>query len=89
MKSETTVKAEVIGSYQEESRRGYLVCLSIAQGRTHVMYLESGEEWETAELCSDPVMAHECFCRAWDGGLSPNHLKNFCEDEKKRLEIFQ
>ena len=85
----TEPRSEVLEAHWEKGREGCLVSLAIGRGKTCVMYLANEEEWAMAELSSDLSLAKEVFHRAWEGELSPTHLKNFCEDEKKRPEIFQ
>ena len=82
-------RSEVLEARREKGREGYLISLGIGRGRMCVIYLANEDGWAMAESFSDPSTARDLFLRAWESELSPIHLKNFCEDEKKRTEIFQ
>ena len=89
MNNQMKVETERMVSDRREERESCLVVLRVGKGRMHVMYLATEEGWAMAALSSDPAEAKRSYQRATEGGLSPLHLESFCQDEKKRQEIFQ
>ena len=83
------MKAELRTVDRGEGRETALISLRVGKGRMHVMYLSNEEGWAMAALSSDPAEARRSYEKAIEGALSPLHLESFCEDEKKRQEIFQ
>ena len=89
MNDQIEMEAEGLMCDRGEGRESCLVDLRVGKGRMCVMYLSNEEGWAMAALSSDPAEARRSYERAIEGALSPLHLESFCQDEKKRQEIFQ